>query len=70
MSSDAAHGPSARELRVLQLAADGRTNAQIAEELSVSPSAVRGDLDSVYVELDVADRASAVAHALQAGLIS
>jgi len=43
---------------------------QIAKELSVSPSAVQGDLDSVYVKLDVADRANAVAHALEAGLIS
>jgi len=70
MSPDAAHGLSTRELRVLQLAADGRTSAQIAKALSVSPSAVEGDLDSVYVKLDVANRANAVAHALQAGLIS
>jgi len=70
MSSDAAHGLSTRELRVLQLAADGRTSAQIAKALSVSPSAVQGDLDSAYVKLDVTDRASAVAHALRARLIS
>jgi DNA-binding CsgD family transcriptional regulator len=70
MSSDAAHRLSLRELRVLQRVADGRTSAQIAKELSVSPSAVQGDLDSVYVKLDVADRANAVARALQAGLIS
>jgi len=70
MSSDAAHGLSTRELRVLELAADGRTSAQIAEELSVSPSEVQGDLDRIYVKLDVADRANAVARALQARLIS
>jgi len=70
VSTDAAHGLSTRELRVLRLAADGRTSEQIAKELSVSPSAVQRDLDSVYVKLDVADRASAVAHALEAGLIS
>ena len=69
MSSDAAYGLSTRERRVLQLAANGRTEAQIAKALSVSPTAVQGDLDSVYVKLDVADRANAVAHALQAGLI-
>lgn len=69
MSSDA-HGLSTRELLVLQLAADGRTNAEIAKELSVSPSVVEGDLDSVYMKLGVTDRANAVAHALQAGLIS
>lgn len=69
-STDAAHGLSTRELRVLQLAADGRTSAQIANALSVSPSAVQRDLHSIYVKLDVADRATAVAHALEAGLIS
>jgi len=55
---------------VLQHAANGRTGAQIAAELRVSPSAVQGDLDSIYAKLGVADRASAVAHALHAGLIS
>ena len=69
MSSETAHGLSTRELRVLQLAADGRPNAHIAKELSVPPSAVQGDLDLVYIKLDVADRANAVAHALQARLI-
>jgi DNA-binding NarL/FixJ family response regulator len=70
MSSDSAGGPSTRELRVLQLVANGHTSAQIARELSVSPSTVQGDLDGIYVKLGVADRASAVGHALQAGLIS
>jgi DNA-binding NarL/FixJ family response regulator len=54
---------------VLQLAADGRTGAQIAGELHVAPSAVQGILDSVYVKPAVADRASAVAYAIQAGLV-
>ena len=34
------------------LAANGHSSAQIAKELSVSPSAVRSDLDSVYAKLD------------------
>jgi len=65
-----AHGLSTRELRVLELVANGRTVAQIADELRVSPGAVQSDLDSIYVKLDVADRANAVARALQAGLIT
>lgn len=69
MTTDA-HGLSTRELRVLELMANGRTAAQIADELRVSPAAVQCDLERVYAELGVADRASAVAHALQAGLIS
>ncbi len=68
-SSDA-YGLSTRELRVLQLIANGHTGAQIADELAVSPAAVQSDLDRVYAKLGVADRESAIAHALQAGLIS
>jgi DNA-binding CsgD family transcriptional regulator len=68
--SSGAHGFSTRELRVLQLLADGRTGAQSAEELSVSPAAVQSDLDGIYARLGAADRASAVAHALRAGLVS
>jgi DNA-binding NarL/FixJ family response regulator len=55
---------------VLQLAADGRTGAQIAEELQVAPSAVQGILDGIYAKLGVAGRASAVAYALGAGLVT
>jgi len=69
MSSDA-RGLSEPEVRVLQLAAEGRTGAQIAEELHVAPSAVQGILDSIYAKLGVADRASAVAYAVQAGLVT
>lgn len=68
--SSGARGLSEREVRVLQLAADGRTGAQIAEELRVAPSAVQGILDGIYAKLDVADRASAVAYAIAAGLIT
>jgi DNA-binding NarL/FixJ family response regulator len=55
---------------MLQLAADGRTGAQIAEELDLAPAAVQGMLNSVYAKLDVADRASAVAYAIAAGLVT
>jgi ATP/maltotriose-dependent transcriptional regulator MalT len=69
MSSDA-RGLSEREVRVLQLAADGRTGAQIAEELHVALSALQGILDGIYAKLGVADRASAVAYAIGAGLVT
>ena len=68
--SSGARGLSAREVHVLQLAADGRTGAQIAEELHVAPSAVQAILDSIYSKLDVADRANAVAYAIRAGLVT
>ena len=73
MNSDAerpcTRGISSRELRVLQLVAAGRTDAQIAEELCVSLLAVHDDLNSIYAKFEVTERASAVAHALQGRLI-
>ncbi|MDX6688850.1 MAG: Bacterial regulatory protein luxR family [Solirubrobacteraceae bacterium] len=70
MADSDAQTLSIRELQVLQLAANGRTVAEIAEELRFVPATVQSDLDSTIAKLRVADRASAVAHALRAGLIS
>jgi PAS domain S-box-containing protein len=58
-----------RELEVLQLAAQGFSGRRIAEDLYVSPATVKTHLEHIYSKLGVADRASAVAHALRAGLI-
>jgi PAS domain S-box-containing protein len=61
---------SARELEVLQLAADGNTGPQIAERLILSPATVKSHFEHVYEKLGVSDRAAAVAHALRTGLIA
>ncbi|HWT92746.1 MAG TPA: helix-turn-helix transcriptional regulator, partial [Solirubrobacteraceae bacterium] len=50
------HGLTASELRVAQLAARGRTNRQIADELVVSPHTVRFHLSGVYRKLGVTAR--------------
>ena len=63
-------GPlTARELEVLAHAAAGRTSAEIATELSISPHTVRRHLENVYAKLGVSGRAAAVAHAYQHGLL-
>jgi len=49
-----------RELRVLQLAALGRTNHAIAHALDVSPRTVAKHLEHVYRKLGVSSRAAAV----------
>lgn len=60
------HGSSAvgrlspRELQVLEGAARGATNVQIASDLSVSIHAVKFHLASVYRKLGVANRTEAV----------
>jgi DNA-binding CsgD family transcriptional regulator len=49
-----------RELRVLQLTAQGRTNGAIAHALDVSPRTVAKHLEHIYRKLGVSSRAAAV----------
>lgn len=57
-------GLSARELEVLQLVADGLTNAEIARALFLSEATVKTHLRRIFGKLQVTDRASAVATAI------
>lgn len=50
-----------RELEILELVADGRTNGEIAERLWVSPLTVRRHLENIYVKLGVHTRTAAAA---------
>lgn len=59
-----------RELEVLQLAAQGRSGRDIAEELVLSPATVRTHFGRIYEKYGVSDRAAAVAKALRDGLIT
>ena len=51
---------TSREWEVLDLLAQGRSTAEIAERLVISPTAVRVHIASVVRKLDVPDRAAAV----------
>jgi DNA-binding CsgD family transcriptional regulator len=48
-----------REREIVDLVADGKTNAEIAARLSVAPSTVKKHLEHVYEKLDVSGRAAA-----------
>lgn len=61
-------GLSARELEVLGLVAQGRTNREIAEALVLSEKTVARHLTNIFTKLGVANRASATAYALNHGL--
>jgi DNA-binding NarL/FixJ family response regulator len=52
-----------RETEVLRLIARGRSNAQIAEELTISLKTVRNHASSIFNKLQVADRAQAAIRA-------
>jgi DNA-binding CsgD family transcriptional regulator len=51
-----------REIQILRLVADGRTNASIAHALEVSPRTVAKHLEHIYRKLGVSSRAAAVSH--------
>jgi DNA-binding NarL/FixJ family response regulator len=59
---------STRELDVLDLVSRGRSNAEIAALLFLSPKTVRNHVSTVLGKLGVATRAEAVARARDLGL--
>jgi predicted ATPase/DNA-binding CsgD family transcriptional regulator len=62
-------GLSAREVEVLRLVAKGLTNAQIAQELYISPRTVNAHLGSVYHKIGSHSRAEAARFASEHDLI-
>ena len=61
---------SPREIEVLTLIADGKTNKEIAQQLIVSPGTIKAHTSSIYRKLDVANRTEAVARARQLSILS
>jgi DNA-binding NarL/FixJ family response regulator len=59
---------TAREREILELVAAGRSNAQIASTLFLSPKTVRNNVSNIFAKLHVADRAEAIVRARDAGL--
>ena len=54
-------GLTPREREVVVLVAEGKTNAEIARQLWISPGTVRRHLENVFAKLDVHTRTAAVA---------
>jgi PAS domain S-box-containing protein len=61
--------PSARELEVLSLLAEGATDPQIAKQLGLSPATVQTHVRNAKAKLGARTRAQAVALVLERGLI-
>lgn len=57
-----------REREILTLIARGKTNAEIAAELTISLKTVRNHVSNIYSKLQVADRTQAAIRAREAGL--
>jgi DNA-binding NarL/FixJ family response regulator len=58
-------GLTAREVEVLRLLARGLTNAQVAEELVVSPHTVHAHVSSIYSKLGLSSRSAVTRYAFE-----
>lgn len=66
---DAVSGLSPRELDVLRLLADGRSNHEIASELYLSDATIKSHVARILSKLDLRDRVQAVVFAYEIGLV-
>jgi DNA-binding NarL/FixJ family response regulator len=62
-------GLTAREMEVLRLVAEGRTNREIAKALVLSDHTVRRHLQNIFNKIGVSSRAAATAFAFQRNLV-
>lgn len=60
---------SNREISVLQLVAEGKTNKEIARDLRISEKTVKNHTRSIFHKLNVSDRTEAAIQAVKEGLI-
>ena len=67
--SDDMFGLTRRELEILQLVAEGRSNAQLAKMLWVTEQTVKFHLSNIYRKLDVSNRTEASRWAQVQGLL-
>ncbi len=63
------HELTERELDVLRLVAQGRSNAEIAAALFISEHTVKGHVSSILGKLDLADRTQAAVYAWEHGIV-
>jgi DNA-binding NarL/FixJ family response regulator len=61
---------TAREVEVLKLIAEGKSNAEIAEALVVSAATVKTHVNRIFYKTGARDRAQAVRYAYERGIAS
>jgi DNA-binding NarL/FixJ family response regulator len=61
---------TSRELDVLTLIAKGCSNAEIADELSISGVTVKSHIGRIFVKLHLRDRAAAIVYAYDNGIVA
>ena len=63
------HDLTDREITVLELVAEGKTNKEIANVLELSEKTVKNHVRNIFHKLHVYDRTQAAVHAIRKGLI-
>ncbi len=58
-----------REMEILRLVADGKSNADIAEQLVISQKTVKSHVSNILSKLQLADRTQAAAYAWRQGVV-
>jgi DNA-binding NarL/FixJ family response regulator len=58
-----------RELEVLTLIAEGLSNKEIAQELTISEKTVKNHINNIFSKLHLYDRAQAMLYAIRKGLV-
>ncbi|HUB76940.1 MAG TPA: helix-turn-helix transcriptional regulator, partial [Solirubrobacteraceae bacterium] len=61
-------GLTPREGEVLALIADGLTNAEIAQRLTVTPTTIKSHINHIFAKASIRDRAQAVRYAYRHGI--
>jgi DNA-binding NarL/FixJ family response regulator len=60
---------SDRENEVLRLIANGKDNAEIAQELHISPKTVKNHISNILMKLQIENRIQAAVYAVRRGLV-
>ena len=68
-AGDRPAGLSEREIEVLRLVADGLSNREIANRLTVSPRTAEHHVQHIYAKIGASSRASAALFAMEHGLL-
>jgi DNA-binding NarL/FixJ family response regulator len=59
---------SSRELEVLQLLAEGLTNKELSDTLSISQNTTRNHVSNIYAKLKLDNRVQLALYALKSGI--
>jgi DNA-binding NarL/FixJ family response regulator len=71
VETDVSGGPelSERENEVLRLIANGKDNAEIAQELHISPKTVKNHISNILMKLQIENRIQAAVYAVRRGIV-